>query len=70
MSSGWSTRLLVATASALLLTSALGRADPSSQLARISFIGGLTSLGPASLDGWNVASEISVLSLDDRVDLP
>jgi hypothetical protein len=67
MSSRCFSRLLLATAAALLVPSAAALADPSARVARISFIGGPVSFRPASLDEWSLASLNYPLTVGDHL---
>jgi hypothetical protein len=67
MSSRWCTRLLLATVTALLLSSTAALADPPARVARISFIGGAVSFRPASLDEWSAATLNYPLTVGDHV---
>jgi hypothetical protein len=67
MSSRCFSRLLLATATALVVPSAAALADPSARVARISFIGGPVSFRPASLDEWSVASLNYPLTVGDHL---
>jgi len=67
MSSGWCTRLLLATVTGLLLPGTAALADPSARVARISFIGGAVSFRPGSLDEWSAATLNHPLTMGDHV---
>ena len=67
MSSRGFSRLLLATAVALIVPSAAALADPSARVARISFIGGPVSFRPASLDEWSLASLNYPLTVGDHL---
>ena len=67
MSSGWLTRLLLATVTGVLFSPAVVLADPPTRVARISFIGGSVSFRPGSLDEWSVASFNYPLTVGDHV---
>jgi hypothetical protein len=67
MSSRCFSRLLLATATALVVPSAAALADPSARVARISFIGGPVSFRPASLDEWSLASLNYPLTVGDHL---
>ena len=67
MSSRCFSRLLLATATAFVVPSAVALADPSARVARISFIGGPVSFRPASLDEWSLASLNYPLTVGDHL---
>ncbi len=67
MSSRCFSRLLLATAAALVVPSAAALADPSGRVARISFVGGPVSFRPASLDEWSLASLNYPLTVGDHL---
>jgi hypothetical protein len=67
MSFRWFTRLLLVTLAGLLGPSAAALADPPVSVARVSFIGGLVSFRPASLDEWSLASLNYPLTIGDHV---